>query len=113
LRIVDRLAIAKAQSLSYASTGQARNPAPERPVVAVFELLKMTPHRVRAPRTISSQLGDGVPVRVGRRHQDYGVVGRAAAERRGARIEDAAPPPGVDAGTALGVVAEVVDAGTS
>ena len=93
-----------------ASAAEAGDPAPERPVAAVLDAPEIAAHDVGAPRRIAGQRGDRVPVRIARRHQDHGVVGGAAAERRGARVEDAGPPGSVDAGPALGVVAEVVDA---
>jgi hypothetical protein len=61
----------------------------ERPVAALLDFLEVLPHRRRAPRRVARQVGEVVPVRRARRHEDHGVVRRAAAQRAGARIPDA------------------------
>jgi hypothetical protein len=61
----------------------------ERIVPAVFDPLKVAPHRLGAPRGVAGEIGDVVPVLVAGRDQDQRVVGRAAAERPRARIPHA------------------------
>ena len=67
-----------------------RLPEPlEGAVPAVLDALEILPHRRRSPRGIARQIGELIPVRVARIHENHRVVRRAAAERAGARIPDA------------------------
>ena len=79
---------------------EPRRGAPHRPVAAVLQPLEVAPHVRRAPRCIAGQRRDAVPIGIVRRHQDHRIVRGAAAERAGARIEDAlaAAACGRDAG---------------
>ena len=67
----------------------------EAPVVAVLHAFEIRTHVVRAPRRVARDVRDLVPIRVVRVHEDHRVVRRAAAERAGARVEDAVHLPGV------------------
>src|SRR5262249_56184953 len=66
-------------------------------VVAVFELLEVSPHAAGAPGRIAGEAGDVVPVRVVRIDHDHGVVSGAAPPGTPARVENpldaAAVPP--------------------
>ena len=73
-----------------ASASEKGDQTRDRPVAAVLDALEIPPHRCGTPRRVACELGDRVPVRVRRRHQDQGVHGRAAAEGRGPGIEAAA-----------------------
>ncbi len=63
----------------------------DRPVVAVLQLFEIAAHRVGAPGGVAGALGDVVPVGVVRIDGDHRVMGGAAAQRAGARVEDAVP----------------------
>src|SRR5262249_23393166 len=57
-------------------------------VSAALKLLEILPHGLAAPRPVSGQLRDMVPVAVVGRDKDLRMMCRAAAERARARIED-------------------------
>ena len=69
--------------------GQPEEQPPDRAVTAILDALEIAAHVFGPPGGVAGQLGDGVPVRVVRGHEDHRVVRGAAAERRGARVEDA------------------------
>ena len=58
-------------------------------VLGALDAIEVLAHPPGAPAVIARDLGDVVPVALVRIHRDHGVVRGAAAERRGARIEDA------------------------
>jgi hypothetical protein len=56
--------------------------------ITAFQLLIIFPHRGRVPGIVAGNLCDAIPVAVRRVHGNQGVVGSAAAEGAGARIEN-------------------------
>ena len=72
---------------------QLREPAVHRAVVAVLESLEVPAHARGAPGGIPGERGDAVPVVFVRIHEDQGVVGGAAAQGAGPRIEHAVDEP--------------------
>ncbi len=62
----------------------------DRAVTAAFEQAEVALHVGRRPGTVAGGCGDVVPVGIVRADEDHRIVRRAAAQRAGARIEDAA-----------------------
>ncbi len=61
----------------------------QRPVSAALEALEVAMHALGRPGGIAGQRRDRIPVRLVRIDQDHRIVRGAAAERAGARVEDA------------------------
>ena len=64
-------------------------PAPEpleRTMAAILDPFEVRAHVVGAPRRVAGQIGELIPVGVGRIDEDHRVVGGAAAKRAGARV---------------------------
>ena len=61
-------------------------------VLAAFKLLEVLAHVLGAPRLVPGEVGQLVPVRVVRAHEDEGVVRGAPAQRSRARVEQPRAP---------------------
>ena len=67
-----------------------REQAMQRAMAAVFQTFEMAAHARRLPTAVAGELGNEIPVGVLGGHEDHRVVGGAAAEGPGARVEDTA-----------------------
>ena len=74
-------------------------------VAAALDALEVAAHGVGPPGGVAGEIGDAVPVAVVRVDEDHGAVRGAAAQRAGARVEDAVDPAAVGGLDELGVAA--------